>query len=211
MKPLKIFQSLPWLDEQPKKSVLYILLGSFLSISQTQLEELATVLVTSLVKFLWVASDNSTRVQEIVGKDGLVVPWCEQLKVLCHPSIGGFLTHCGWNSTLEALYAGIPMLTFPICFDQDGDSRLIVEKWKMGVSLKGKRGKYDIVWKEDIAKVVREFMDLDREKSKELREEALKLKAAAHNAIEGGLNKYLGFALIIFRLPAINFTGDLFV
>ncbi|KAF3339634.1 UDP-glycosyltransferase 87A2-like protein [Carex littledalei] len=95
--PLDQDYYLTWLDEQPKKSV----------------------------KFLWVARDNSTWVQEIVGEDGLVVPWCEQLKVLCHPSIGGFLTHCGWNSTLEAVYAGIPMLTLPICSDQDVDSRKV--------------------------------------------------------------------------------------
>jgi hypothetical protein len=134
-------------------------------------------------------------VQEIVGKYGLVVPWCEQLKVLCHPSIGGFLTHCGWNSTLEAVYAGIPMLSFPISSDQDADSRLIVEKWKVGVSLKGKRGN---------AKVVMEFMDLNGEKSKELRKEALNLKAAAHNAIEVGGSSYNSLTNFIEGL-SINF------
>ncbi|XP_078169459.1 UDP-glycosyltransferase 87A2-like [Carex rostrata] len=62
------------------------------------------------------------------------------------------------TADLIAVHAGIPMLTFPIFLDQDADSRLIVEKWKVGVSLKGKKGNDDIVWKEDIAKVVKEFM-----------------------------------------------------
>jgi UDP:flavonoid glycosyltransferase YjiC (YdhE family) len=177
---------LTWLDKQPKKSALYISLGSFLSVSQSQLEELASGLVASQVKFLWVARDNTTRIQELVGKSGLIVPWCEQLKVLCHPSIGGFLTHCGWNSTLEAVYAGVPMLTFPIFWDQDADSRLIVEKWKVGIDLKDKIGKDGIAGKEEIAKVVKTFMELDGAESKELRKEALKLKEAAHNAIEVG-------------------------
>ena len=104
--------------------------------------------------------------------------------------IGGFLTHCGWNSTLEGVYAGIPMLTFPILWDQDVDSRLIVEKWKVGVFLKGKRGKDEIVQKEEIAKVVRAFMDLDGDESKVLRKEALKLKEAAQNAIQVGGSSY---------------------
>ncbi|KAJ4750940.1 Glycosyltransferase [Rhynchospora pubera] len=173
---------LTWLDKQPKKSVLYISLGSFLSVSQAQLDELASGLVASQVKFLWVAREKSCRIQEIVGKSGLIVPWCEQLKVLCHPSIGGFLTHCGWNSTLEAVYAGVPMMTFPIFWDQDVDSRLLVEKWKVGMSLKSKIGKDGIVGKEEIAQVVKAFMDLDGDESKEFRKEALKLKEAARKA-----------------------------
>lgn len=203
---------LTWLDKQPKKSVLYISLGSFLSVPQTQLEELASGLVVSQVKFLWVARDNSTRVQEIVGKSGLIVPWCEQLKVLCHPSIGGFLTHCGWNSTLEAVYAGVPMLTFPIFWDQDVDSRLIVEKWKVGVSLKGKMGKDGIVGKVEIAKVVKAFMDLDGDESKQLRKEAQKLKEAAHDESQVGGTSYNSLSSFIEGL-SVDFhssKGDLY-
>lgn len=112
-----------WLDMQPKDSVLYISLGSFLSVSSTQMDEILSGLRSSGVRFLWVARNETSRLQASSGDLGLVVPWCEQLKVLCHPSVGGFWTHCGWNSTLEAAFAGVPMLTFPLFLDQDPNSK----------------------------------------------------------------------------------------
>ncbi|KAJ3669199.1 hypothetical protein LUZ60_011149 [Juncus effusus] len=179
-----------WLDSQSEKSVLYVSLGSFLSVSPAQSDEIANGLASSGFKFLWVVRDNDSRVQEMVGKTGLIVPWCEQLKVMCHPSIGGFLTHCGWNSTLEAVYAGVPMLTFPIFWDQDVDSRLIVEKWNIGLSLKDEMRKDGIVGREEIEKNVRKLMDLGGDVSKKLRNESFKLKEVARKAIEKGGSSY---------------------
>nr|UHB15570.1 UDP-glycosyltransferase [Paris polyphylla] len=103
-----------WLDSQPQCSVLYISLGSFLSVSALQMDEIAAGLMASGARFLWVARECSSRMQEMSSRAGLVLPWCDQLRVLCHPSIGGFLTHCGWNSTLEAVFSGVPMIVFPI-------------------------------------------------------------------------------------------------
>lgn len=60
---------------------------------------------------------------------GLVVPWCEQLSVLCHTSVGGFWSQCGWSSTCEAIFAGLPMLTFPSHWDQVSNTKLLVEDW----------------------------------------------------------------------------------
>lgn len=109
-----------WLDCQPENSVLYVSLGCFVSVSSSQLDEIALGLATSEVRFLWILREQSTRVRELVGNTnkGMILPWCDQLKVLCHPSVGGFLTHCGMNSTLEAVFAGVPMLTLPLFFDQ---------------------------------------------------------------------------------------------
>uniref|UniRef100_A0A2P2JFF5 Uncharacterized protein n=1 Tax=Rhizophora mucronata TaxID=61149 RepID=A0A2P2JFF5_RHIMU len=104
---------LHWLDSQPAGSVLYVSLGSFLSISREQMDEIAAGLRNSNVPYLWVAREETPRLQENCGDMGIVVPWCDQLKVLCHSSVGGFWTHCGWNSTLEAIASGVPMLTLP--------------------------------------------------------------------------------------------------
>ncbi|PQQ06560.1 hypothetical protein Pyn_40437 [Prunus yedoensis var. nudiflora] len=110
---------LKWLDSQSKGSVLYISLGSFLSVLSTQMDEIAAGLRNSGIRYLWVARGEASRLKESYNDEmGLVVPWCEQLKVLCHSSVGGFWTHFGWNSTLEAVFAGVPMLTFPLFLDQ---------------------------------------------------------------------------------------------
>ncbi|XP_010922028.1 UDP-glycosyltransferase 87A2 [Elaeis guineensis] len=174
-----------WLDSQPKNSVLYVSLGSFLSVSSSQLDEIAMGLRASETRFLWVARGDSSRVQEMSGALGLVVPWCDQLKVLCHPAVGSFLTHCGWNSTLEGVFAGVPMLTFPISWDQPPDSRLIVDEWKVGLSLKEKMGKDNVVGREEIAKTIKRLME-DTVESREIRRRAAELREASHRAIEEG-------------------------
>ncbi|PON40035.1 UDP-glucuronosyl/UDP-glucosyltransferase [Parasponia andersonii] len=116
-----------WLDSQPKSSVLYISFGSFLSVSSAQLDEIVAGIRSSGTRHMWVARDNASKIKDGCGNNGFVVPWCDQLRVLCHPSIGGFWTHCGWNSTLEAVFAGVPMLTYPIVGDQMHNSKQIVE------------------------------------------------------------------------------------
>ena len=100
------------------------------------MDEIAAGLRNSGVRFLWVACGEASRLKESCGDLGLVVPWCDQLKVLCHSSVGGFWTQCGWNSTLEAIFAGVPMLTFPLFMDQVPISRRIVEDWKIGWRVK---------------------------------------------------------------------------
>ncbi|OAY68055.1 UDP-glycosyltransferase 87A2 [Ananas comosus] len=119
------------------------------------------------------------------------MPWCEQLKVLNHPSVGGFLTHCGWNSTLEALFMGVPTFMLPIFWDQPVDSRLMVSEWKVGLSLTEKTGEDGVIPREEIATVVRRLMgfrlmDLDGNEGNELRKNALELKEASQRAIEEG-------------------------
>uniref|UniRef100_A0A2N9G0R2 UDP-glycosyltransferases domain-containing protein n=1 Tax=Fagus sylvatica TaxID=28930 RepID=A0A2N9G0R2_FAGSY len=179
---------LQWLDSQSTGSILYISLGSFLSVSGAQMDEIVVGLRNSDVRFLWVARGEASRLKESCGDMGLVVPWCDQLKVLCHPSIGGFWTHCGWNSTLESIFAGIPMLTFPLFLDQLPISRLIVEDWKIGWRVKrSKVGSEMFVTKEEISELVQRFMSVESGESKELRERARGLKDICRQAIiEGG-------------------------
>ncbi|KAF5175040.1 Udp-glycosyltransferase 87a1 [Thalictrum thalictroides] len=89
-----------WLDSQ------YASLGSFLSVLKEQMNEIIGGKRESGVRYFLVARGDTKQVQEACGEMGLVVPWCDQLKGLCHSSVGGFLTHCGWNSTIEGVYAG---------------------------------------------------------------------------------------------------------
>ncbi|KAI5018861.1 hypothetical protein ZWY2020_043749 [Hordeum vulgare] len=174
-----------WLDAQPASSVLYVSLGSFLSVSSTQLDEIAIGLAQTKVRFLWVLRDEVARVQHLIrGSDGVVVPWCDQLKVLCHPSIGGFFTHCGMNSTLVALYAGVPMMTLPIAFDQPVNSRLIVDEWMVGYGLKEKARGDGVIARDKISEAVKRLMDCgDGEGT---RRRASLLKEASRAAVEVG-------------------------
>ncbi|KAI3898975.1 hypothetical protein MKW92_033199 [Papaver armeniacum] len=183
---------LKWLDAQPKSSVLYVSLGSFLSVSKEQMEEILAGLHDSGVRYLLI-SRGDTSGQECTLSDeemkstrSLVVPWCDQLRVLCHASVGGFWTHCGWNSTLEGVYSGVPMLTFPIFFDQIRNRRLIVDDWKVGMKVTGAD---KLVTRHEIAKIVKEFMDLDdgNEKCNDMRRRSNELKESCIKALaEGG-------------------------
>ncbi|MBA0774590.1 hypothetical protein Gotri_009791 [Gossypium trilobum] len=144
---------LQWLDLQPRGSVLYVSLGSFLSVSAAQMDEI------------------------VAG-----------LRVLCHSSVGGFWTHCGFNSTLEAVYAGVPMLTFPIFMDQNPNSKQIVEDWKVGWRVKkNKVGEGEhLVSREEIAELVRRFLDFESMEQMEMRQRAGKVGETCQTAIAKG-------------------------
>lgn len=172
-----------WLDAQPPNSVLYVSLGSFLPVSPQQMGDIASGLCMSGVRFLLVAREEQTRMQELSGELGLVVPWADQLETLCHPSVGGFLTHCGWNSVLEGVYAGVPMLTFPLMWDQFPNSKLVVDEWKVGLRL-SEACADGFVGREEIAKIAKKFMDLEFEEGKEIRERVKEMKKTCGLALE---------------------------
>ncbi|XP_054793820.1 UDP-glycosyltransferase 87A1-like [Prosopis cineraria] len=174
-----------WLDSQPETSVLYISMGSFLSMSRPQMEELASALKSSGIRFLWVGRSDVKWLREKCGDKGLVVPWCDQLKVLCHVSIAGFWSHCGWNSTLEACFAGVPILGFPIFLDQFSNCRHVAEEWKNGWKVGGERSE-NFVTKGEILKVLKMVMEVESEEGKKIREKAKELKALFRGAISKG-------------------------
>ncbi|KAK3409780.1 hypothetical protein EUGRSUZ_J01867 [Eucalyptus grandis] len=163
---------LKWLDCQPSESVLYISLGSFLSVSSSKMEEIAGCLRDSGIRFMWVAREEASRLRELCGDRGIVVPWCNQLRVLSHSSVGGFWTHCGWNSIWEAIFAGVPLLAYPIAMDQGSNATLVVKDWKVG-------------WRvgTEISGLVRKFMDLEDDESREIRRQAKHLQEVCRRAI----------------------------
>lgn len=123
-----------WLDSKPDKSVVYVSFGSMSVIKKRQLEEILLGLKEGGRPYLWVVrKDNRGEGIELEdGENGMVVEWCSQVKVLSHPSVGCFVTHCGWNSTLESLICGVPTIGVPQWTDQGTNARLI-EVWGTGV------------------------------------------------------------------------------
>ncbi|KAK2643049.1 hypothetical protein Ddye_024812 [Dipteronia dyeriana] len=175
-----------WLNSQPANSVLYISMGTLFSISSAQIDEMVAGLKMSGVRFLWVAREDTCRLEEDCRDLGLVVPWCHQLKVLCHSSVGGFLTHCGWNSILEAGYAGVPVLTLPLSGDQATQSKQAVEDYKIGLRLKKDMGDKALVTREEIAKTIKTLMDVDGIERKEFVKNAKKFQETCQAALEKG-------------------------
>ncbi|KAL8543532.1 hypothetical protein ACS0TY_004181 [Phlomoides rotata] len=133
---------LSWLDTKPPKSVIYVSFGSIAVVSQQQLDELALGLELSGRAFMWVVRSDLANGSRVVYPDGflkrvsgtgMIVKWAPQEKVLSHPSIACFLTHGGWNSTLEGLSNGVPFLCWPFFMDQFHNQNYICDKWETGL------------------------------------------------------------------------------
>ncbi|XP_062006897.1 7-deoxyloganetic acid glucosyltransferase-like [Rosa rugosa] len=139
-----------WLDSRRVGSVIFVSFGSLVKLTRVQLLEFWHGLVNSGSPFLWVirsdvlwgdegeqASHVTPAELEMGTKErGFIVDWAPQEEVLAHEAVGGFLTHSGWNSTLEAIWAGVPMLCWPQLADQQVNSRWVGEVWKIGVDMK---------------------------------------------------------------------------
>ncbi|KAL2329885.1 hypothetical protein Fmac_017466 [Flemingia macrophylla] len=130
---------LNWLDQKPPCSVIYVAFGSFTVFDLNQLKELALGLDLTNRPFLWVVRENassSTKIaypDEFKGTHGKIVNWAPQQKVLGHPSIACFFSHCGWNSTMEGVANGVPFLCWPYFADQLFDRAYICDVWKVGL------------------------------------------------------------------------------
>ncbi|KAD3640989.1 hypothetical protein E3N88_30212 [Mikania micrantha] len=163
---------LTWLDQQSPCSVIYIAFGSFTIFNKTQFEELALGLETSNKPFLWVVRPGMTKEAtldypdgyiERVGCRGRIVSWAPQQKVLAHPSVACFMSHCGWNSTLEGATNGLPFLCWPYFADQFHNETYICDIWKTGLRLdKNEEG---IITREEIKSKVEQPDQLPGQKS----------------------------------------------
>ena len=158
---------LAWLDARPPRSVLYVSLGSVAAVGRAAFEETAWGLAGSGVPFLWVVRPGSVAGagddeappplpdgfgEETRGR-GKVVAWAPQREVLGHAAIGAFWTHCGWNSTLESICEGVPMLVQPCFADQMVTARYVTHEWGVGLEV----GE-EVVERGMVAKAVREAM-----------------------------------------------------
>ncbi|KAF3445117.1 hypothetical protein FNV43_RR14810 [Rhamnella rubrinervis] len=176
-------QCLQWLDTKEPNSVVYVNFGSITVMSSLQLVEFGMGLANSKHHFLWIIRPDLVRgesailppefVNETKGR-GLVASWCPQEEVLNHSSIGGFLTHSGWNSTIESLSSGVPMLCWPFFGDQPTNCRYTCKEWGIGMEINKD------VKRDEVEKLVRELMK--GEKGKEMKKNVLKWKKLAEDA-----------------------------
>ncbi|GFS45903.1 UDP-glucosyltransferase 74F2 [Actinidia rufa] len=177
-----------WLSNKPKRSIVYVSFGSMANLSVEQMEELAWGFKASNCYFLWVVRDSEKAkipkdfIEETSDK-GLIVGWGPQLELLASEVVGCFFSHSGWNSTIEALSLGVPMVVMPQWTDQTTNAKFVQDVWKVGIRVRvGEKG---IVWREEVETCIREVME--GEKGKELKKNAMKWKDLAKEAVsEGG-------------------------
>ncbi|KAK2982742.1 hypothetical protein RJ640_025158 [Escallonia rubra] len=171
-----------WLDSQPKASVLYISQGSFLSVSSAQLDKIVAGVIDSGVRYLWVTRGEVARFKG-GGDDnmGFVLPWCDQLMVL------GILVTLWVELDERRPICRCSNAYFPQILGSSAKSKSIVDDWKIGLRVKREEGVESLVTRDEIAKLVRRFMDLENEEGKELRRRAKNIKEICRRAVaEGG-------------------------
>ncbi|KFK36553.1 hypothetical protein AALP_AA4G138600 [Arabis alpina] len=205
-----------WLDSKEEGSVLYVCLGSICNLPLSQLKELGLGLEESQRPFIWVIRGwekynelvewmLESGFEERVKERGLLIKgWSPQVLILSHPSVGGFLTHCGWNSTLEGITSGVPLLTWPLFGDQFCNQKLVVQILKIGVRAGvenvmtwGEEEKIGVlVDKEGVKKLVEELMG-DSDDAKERRRRAKELGELAHEAVKEGGSSHSNFTFLL--------------
>ncbi|KAF5786903.1 putative UDP-glucuronosyl/UDP-glucosyltransferase, UDP-glycosyltransferase family [Helianthus annuus] len=177
-----------WLNKQKPSSVVYISFGTLLFLSEKDIKNIAAGLKSTNRPFLWVIRMPENKELPEYGfldeikEQGLIVSWSPQTQVLSHPAVGCFLSHCGWNSLLESVVAGVPVIACPQWTDQPTNAKLVTDVWGVGVKLKkdsdgGFSG-------DEVGRCVEEVMS--GLKSEVIRKNALELKAAAREALMNG-------------------------
>ncbi|KAK2991552.1 hypothetical protein RJ640_016587 [Escallonia rubra] len=192
---------LKWLDSKKPNSVLYVCFGSMATFTTSQLYEMAMGLEASGQQFIWVVRREKDEedekwlpegFEERVKDRGLIIRgWAPQVLILNHEAVGGFVTHCGWNSTLEGVCAGVPMVTWPVFAEQFYNEKLITEVLRTGVAVGSKewnRLTSDGVKREAIENAVKQIMV--GSEAAERRSRAKELKEKARQAVEEGGSSY---------------------
>ncbi|MCL7030799.1 hypothetical protein MKW94_023690 [Papaver nudicaule] len=213
---------LNWLDTKELDSVLYICFGSMARFSKAQLLEIAVGLEDSGISFIWVVRTIKKEEEEsflptgfedrMEGKGLIIREWAPQVLILDHPAVGGFMTHCGWNSTLEGLSAGVPMITWPMFGEQFHNENFITQVLKVGIKVGVEKWSSWIdtedvqVKKEKIANVVSRLMG-DGEEGKHMRMRAKELGEKAKEAVEQGGSSYERLTALIQELEMVKNTS----
>ncbi|XP_010053798.2 hydroquinone glucosyltransferase [Eucalyptus grandis] len=219
-------ECLKWLDEQPKCSVLYVSFGSGGTLSYDQIQELALGLEMSEHRFLWVVrtpNDKAANAAYLTGDSqiepfeflpkgflertkgrGLVVPsWVPQAQVLSHSSTGGFLTHCGWNSTLESMLNGVPLIAWPLFAEQKMNALMLTQDIKVALRPRA-NAESSLVGRDEIAKVVKDLME--GEEGRLVRNRMRELKDAAAQVLgeDGSSTRALSELVLKWKAKLVN-------
>ncbi|XP_068636696.1 7-deoxyloganetin glucosyltransferase-like [Aristolochia californica] len=191
-------RALEWLGTKEPNSVVYVNFGSITVMTLQQMVEFAWGLANSNCSFLWVIRPDLVRGDsailpqeflEVTSQKGLILSWVPQEQVLAHPTIAGFLTHSGWNSTLESVCNGVPMISWPFFAEQQTNCRFATTKWGIGMEI-------DNNVKRDVVEgLVRELMVGD--KGKEMKKKALEWKAFALKSAQKGGSSYVNLDRLV--------------
>nr|Q6VAB1.1 RecName: Full=UDP-glycosyltransferase 76H1 [Stevia rebaudiana]AAR06915.1 UDP-glycosyltransferase 76H1 [Stevia rebaudiana] len=193
-----------WLDKQSPKSVVYVSLGSLAKLDEKVASEMACGLAMSNHKFLWVVRPGMVHGFEwveflpdsLVGEmkaRGLIVKWAPQTTVLAHNAVGGFWSHCGWNSTIECLAEGVPMMCQPFFADQLLNARYVSDVWKTGFEI--------VIEKGEIACAIKRV--LVDEEGEEMRQRAMEIKEKVKIAINDGGSSYDSFKDLVAFISSL--------
>ncbi|XP_028789865.1 7-deoxyloganetin glucosyltransferase-like isoform X1 [Neltuma alba] len=191
-------QCIDWLQHKEPRSVIYVNFGSITVMSPEQLYEFAWGLAYSKKPFLWIIRPNIVNGGSVIlsseflsetKERGFIANWCEQEKVLNHASIGGFLTHCGWNSMTESICAGVPMACWPFFADQQTNCRYACKEWGIGIEIDNN------VKREEVEKLVNELME--GEKGKKMRQKCLEWKKIAEENTQPGGFSFVNLEKVI--------------
>ncbi|KAJ9544745.1 hypothetical protein OSB04_024452 [Centaurea solstitialis] len=196
---------LQWLDNQPENSVVYVSFGTTTTFTEEQIGELALGLEKSGERFLWVlrdadkgdvfTEDGARRVElpegfeERVAKRGLVVrDWAPQLEILRHQSSGGFVSHCGWNSSMEAMTAGVAIAAWPMHSDQPRNAFLMADVLGVALMMREWACRDELFTSVKVEKVIRKLMD--SEEGEVVRRRAAELGGELRRSMaEGGVGR----------------------
>ncbi|KAK4733984.1 hypothetical protein R3W88_008245 [Solanum pinnatisectum] len=162
-----------WLNLKDKGSVIYIAFGSYSEISSQLMEEIGQGLLKCGRPFLWMEDKLSCK--DELEMQGKILSWCSQVEVLKHPSVGCFLTHCGWNLTLESIASGVPIVACPLWNDQVCNAKFIQDIWKNGVRLNVSEG--------GVVERYEKWSDLAKEAMKENGTSSVNLQAFANEIL----------------------------
>ncbi|KAL1222097.1 UDP-glycosyltransferase 76E4 [Cardamine amara subsp. amara] len=182
-----------WLNKQKPRSVIYISLGSKAHMEAKEMLEMAWGLLNSNQPFLWVIRPGSiagsewieslpVEVSKMISERGCIVKWAPQIEVLGHHAVGGFWSHCGWNSTLESIVEGVPMICRPFQGEQKLNAMYVESLWRIGIQLEGE------VERKGVERAVKRLI-LDEE-GEGMRERALDLKEKVKASVKSGGSSY---------------------
>lgn len=211
-------ECLEWLDKQPPASVVYVSFGSTTSISDEQVRELALGLRRSGQRFVWVlrdadrgdvfADDDGGKArrrelptgfeEEVEGVGVVLRGWAPQLEILAHPSTGAFVSHCGWNSCMESMSMGVPIIAWPMHSDQPRNAIMAKSYLKVGVTVRDWDDRDRVVSAAEIEDAIEKVMVLDE--GKEVRKRAKALGEAIRLAVSDGGSSRTDMDLFIARI-----------
>ncbi|CAM0871405.1 unnamed protein product [Alopecurus aequalis] len=193
---------LPWLNEQ-SEPVVYVSFGTQAHVPDEQLDELARGLVQSGHPFLWAVRSGTWSPPVDVGPHGRVVRgWVPQRRVLAHRAVGGFVSHCGWNSVMESLAAGKPLLAWPMMAEQHLNAKHVADIIGAGVRMDVVTvgGVPAVVQRAEVEKKVRRLMDAEGEEGRKMRARAAWAQQAAKSAVSEGGTSHMALLKIVEEL-----------